>query len=306
MSATATTGPEVAKAERHQVRYSGQRPKNRVLTYSLLAFLSIAWLFPLVYALMQSFRSYEYTQEFGYLSLGGWTFDNYIDAWDRGNMAQAFQNTLIITVPAVLLTLALASMFAFVLSRYSFKFNLTMLALFLAANLLPPQALLVPVFRMFLAIPVPAWLNPNGNMLNTHLGLILVNVAFQTGFCAFVLSNYMKTLPREMYEAAEVDGASTWRQYYQLTLPLVRPALAALAVLQTTWIYNEFFWATVLLQDSTKFPITSSLNNMRGTFFTDINLVAAGSVIIALPTLVVFFVLRRQFVSGLTMGSAKG
>jgi len=306
MSAVATPSRKKEKAPAHHVTYPGQKQQNKWLTYGLLAFLSVAWLFPLVYALAQSFRSYEYTQEFGYLSLGGWTLDNYVDAWERGNMAQSFQNTLIITVPAVLLTLVLASMFAFVLSRYSFKFNLTLLALFLAANLLPPQALLVPVFRMFLAIPVPDWLNPNGNMLNTYLGLILVNVAFQTGFCAFVLSNYMKTLPREMYEAAEVDGASAWRQYFQLTMPLVRPALAALAVLQTTWIYNEFFWATVLLQDSTKFPITSSLNNMRGTFFTDINLVAAGSIIIAIPTLVVFFVLRKQFVSGLTMGSAKG
>jgi multiple sugar transport system permease protein len=287
MTVVAAPSRKKEKSPSHHVTYPGQKQQNKWLTYGLLTFLSVTWLFPLVYALAQSFRSYEYTQEFGYLSLGGWTFDNYIDAWERGNMAQGFTNTLIITVPAVLLTLALASMFAFVLSRYSFKFNLAMLALFLAANLLPPQALLVPVFRMFLAIPVPEWLN-------------------QTGFCAFVLSNYMKTLPREMYEAAEVDGASTWRQYFQLTLPLVRPALAALAVLQTTWIYNEFFWATVLLQDSSKFPITSSLNNMRGTFFTDINLVAAGSVIIAIPTLVVFFVLRKQFVSGLTMGSAKG
>jgi multiple sugar transport system permease protein len=276
------------------------------LLYGLLTFLSLAWLFPLAYALMQSFRDYQYTSVNGYVSLGGWTLDNYTEAWERGNFAQGFVNSLIITVPAVLLTLMLASMFAFVLSRYSFALNLTFLALFTAANLLPPQALLVPVFRMYLALPVPEWINPDGNLLNTHIGLILVNVAFQTGFCTFVLSNYMKTLPHEMYEAAEVDGASTWRQFYQLTIPLVRPALAALAVLQTTWIYNEFFWATVLLQDSTKFPITSSINNLRGQFFTDINLVAAGSILIAIPTLVVFFVLRKQFVSGLTMGSTKG
>jgi multiple sugar transport system permease protein len=302
----ATSSRRTTKAPSHQVSYAGQKQANPVFAYTLLAVLSFAWVFPIGYAVFQSFREYEYTQEFGFLSLGGWTLDNYTEAWERGGMANAFVNTLIITVPAVLLTLFLASVFAFVLSRYSFKLNLTLLAVFLAANLLPPQALLVPVFRMFLATPVPEWLNPSGNLLNTHLGLILVNVAFQTGFCAFVLSNYMKTLPREMYEAAEVDGANVIRQFFQLTLPLVRPALAALAVLETTWIYNEFFWATVLLQDGSKFPITSSLNNLRGTFFTDINLVAAGSVIIAIPTLIVFFVLRRQFVSGLTMGSAKG
>jgi len=88
-----------------------------------------------------------------------------------------------------------------------------------------------------------------------------------------------------------------------ITLPLCRPPLAALA---TTWIYNEFFWATVLLQQGDKFPVTSSLNNLRGQFFTDNNLVAAGSVLVALPTLIIFFVLQKQFVSGLTLGATKG
>jgi multiple sugar transport system permease protein len=305
---TTQAAAAVASTRRPQPRTAavGQRQHRPWLTYTLLTFLAIAWLFPLVYAVMQSFRDYAYTSEFGYVSLGGWTLDNYTEAWDRGNFARGFVNSMIITVPAVVLSLFLASCFAFVLSRYSFKLNLTLLALFTAANLLPPQALLVPVFRMYLALPVPEWISPTGNLLNTHLGLILVNVAFQTGFCTFVLSNYMKTLPREMYEAAEVDGAGTARQFFQLTLPLVRPALAALAVLEVTWIYNEFFWATVLLQDGNKFPITSSINNLRGQFFTDINLVAAGSVMIAIPTLIVFFVLRKQFVSGLTLGSTKG
>jgi multiple sugar transport system permease protein len=308
MSTTTQAVAAVTSAHPPQprARPAGQRQHRPWLTYSLLTFLSLVWLFPLLYAVMQSFRDYDYTSQFGYVSLGGWTLQNYTEAWDRGNFAQGFINSLIITVPAVLLSLFLASCFAFVLSRYSFKFNLTLLALFTAANLLPPQALLVPVFRMYLALPVPEWLSETGNLLNTHLGVILVNVAFQTGFCTFVLSNYMKTLPREMYEAAEVDGAGTARQFFQLTLPLVKPALAALAVLEVTWIYNEFFWATVLLQDGSKFPITSSINNLRGQFFTDVNLVAAGSVIIAIPTLIVFFVLRKQFVSGLTLGATKG
>jgi multiple sugar transport system permease protein len=116
----------------------------------------------------------------------------------------------------------------------------------------------------------------------------------------------MKTLPREMYESAVVDGAGVLRQFFQLTLPLCRPALAALATLEVTWIYNEFFWATVLIQSGEKFPVTSSLNNLRGEFFTDNNLVAAGSVLVALPTLIIFFVLQRQFVAGLTLGSTKG
>ena len=109
---------------------------------------------------------------------------------------------MIITVPAVLLTLLLASAMAFVLARFSFKLNLTLLGVFLAANLLPPQALLIPIYRAYRAIPLPEWLSDSGTMLNSYLGLILINTAFQVGFCTFVLSNYMKALPHELYESA--------------------------------------------------------------------------------------------------------
>ena len=262
------------------------RPRGVVVTV-IVALLALAWLFPLVWAVVNSFRNYE-------------------QAWTQGNFGLHLRNSLLITIPAVVLTLWLSSMVAFVLARFSYRFNLTLLGIFLAANLLPPQALLIPVFRMFREIPLPFFMSDSGSMLNSFWGLILVNTAFQMGFCTFVLSNYMKTLPHEIYESAELDGASVWRQYWQLTMPLVRPALAALATLQVTWVYNEFFWATVLIQQGDKLPVTSALNNLRGQFFTDTNLVAAGSVIVALPVLVVFFALQKQFVSGLTLGSTKG
>ena len=125
------------------------------------------------------------------------------------------------------------------------------------------------------------------------------------GFCTFVLSNYMKTIPKALNEAAVVDGASVWKTYWTIILPLTRPALAALATLQVTWIYNDFFWALILMKTGAKYPITSALNNLQGEFFTNNNLVAAGSVLVALPTLIVFFLLQKQFVSGLTLGSTK-
>ncbi|WP_133740456.1 carbohydrate ABC transporter permease [Actinorugispora endophytica] len=278
----------------------------RVALHVFLAATALVWLFPVAWAVLNSFRDYAFTAENGYVSFGGFTLDNYVQAWERGGFGQSFANSLVITVPAVLLVLFLASCTAFVLARFNYWFNLTLLGVFLAANLLPPQALLVPVFRAYRMIPLPEFLSDSGTMLGSYWGLILVNVAFQLGFCTFVLSNYMKTLPREIYESGMLDGASVWRQYWQLTLPLCRPALAALAVLQTTWIYNEFFWATVLLQSGDKFPVTSSLNNLRGQFFVDYNLLSAGSVIVAFPVLVVFFVLQKQFVSGLTLGSTKG
>ncbi len=280
--------------------------RRGTLVTVIVALLALVWLFPLLWALINSFREYDYTQIHGYLSFGGWTTHNYEQAWSQGDFGLHMKNSFLITVPAVALTLWLSSMVAFVLARFSYRFNLTLLGIFLAANLLPPQALLIPVFRMFREVPLPMFMSDSGSLLNSFWALILVNTAFQMGFCTFVLSNYMKTLPHEIYESAELDGASVWRQYWQLTMPLVRPALAALATLQVTWVYNEFFWATVLIQQGDKLPVTSALNNLRGQFFTDTNLVAAGSIIVALPVLVVFFALQKQFVSGLTLGSTKG
>ncbi len=279
---------------------------GRIGLQVFLVVVSLVWLFPVLWAVLNSFRDYAFTAQNGYVSFGGFTLQNYVNAWQQADFGQTLLNSAIITVPAVLLTLFLSSCIAFVVARFSFRFNLVLLGVFTAANLLPPQALLIPVYRMFRAIQVPFWFSDSGTLLNSYWGLIAVNVAFQTGFCAFVLSNYMKTLPREMYESAVVDGAGVLRQFFQLTLPLCRPALAALATLEVTWIYNEFFWATVLIQSGDKFPVTSSLNNLRGEFFTDNNLVAAGSVLVALPTLLIFFVLQRQFVAGLTLGATKG
>ncbi|MEV1145489.1 carbohydrate ABC transporter permease [Micromonospora sp. NPDC049799] len=278
----------------------------RVVLHLFLAAVAIGWLFPILWAVLTSLRSYEYTAANGYVSFGGWTFDNYVTAWQTAEFGKHFLNSAYITVPAVLLTLFLASMVAFVIARFSWKTNIVLLGLFTAANLLPQQALLIPLFRLFTQVPLPAFMSDSELLYDSYWGLILVNVAFQCGFCVFVLSNYMKALPRDLYEAAMVDGASIWRQYWQVTMPLCRPALAALATLEVTWIYNEFFWATVLMRTGDKFPVTSSLNNLRGEFFTDNNLVSAGSVLVAIPTLVVFFLLQKQFVRGLTLGASKG
>jgi multiple sugar transport system permease protein len=298
-SRPATTGAAVSRTKR-------RRSPGRILLYVFVTATALVWLFPVLWALVSSFRDYDYTSAHGYVSLGGFTLQNYVHAWQHGDFTRHFLNSAIITVPAVLVTLFLASCVAFVVARFSFRFNLTLLGLFTAANLLPQQALLIPLFRLYRSVPLPLWMSNSGELLDSYWGLILINTAFQTGFCAFVLSNYMKTLPHEMYEAARVDGASVLRQFFQITLPLCRPALAALATLQVTWIYNEFFWATVLMQSGDKFPITSSLNNLRGEFFTDYNLLSAGSILVAVPVLVVFFALQKQFVSGLTLGATKG
>jgi multiple sugar transport system permease protein len=279
----------------------------RVWLHAFLIVAAVLWLAPVVWALYTSLRPYSETAAKGYVSLPETiTVENYTNAWTQGEIPHYFLNSLLVTVPALVITLFFASCIGFVVSRLSFRFNAILLIVFLAANLLPPQVVIPPLYRMYLEIPLPTFMSENGKMYDSLWGLIAINVAFQTGFCAFVLSNYMKTIPQSLGDAARVDGAGVVRQFFGIIMPLCRPALAALATLQFTWVYNDFLWAVALIQSGEKRPITSALNNLQGVFFTDNNLIAAGAMLAALPTLLVFAVLQRHFISGLTLGASKG
>jgi multiple sugar transport system permease protein len=282
------------------------RPK-RILLHAFLITTALVWLFPILWAVYTSFRPYAETAHLGYVSLPqSLTFDNYVSAWRQGQIPMFFLNTIVILVPAVVTVLVLASAIAFAVSRFTFRFNIFLLMLFTAGNLLPAQVIITPLYRMYLALPLPQFLSDNGVWYNQYFGIAAIHVAFQLGFCTFVLSNYMKTIPKELTEAALVDGASVFRTWWQVILPLCRPPLAALATLEFTFIYNDFFWALVLMFTGAKRPITSALNNLQGQFFSDNNLLAAGAITIALPTMIVYFFLQRHFVRGLTLGSTKG
>lgn len=287
----------------------GVRPSQtrRVLLHTFLVITCLIWIAPLIYALYTALRPYEDTQRLGYVSVGGhYNLHNFTAAWQQAELPHYFWNSALITVPALIVTLLLSSMVAFVVARFRFRINIALLVLFTAGNLLPQQALITPLFKIYQLVELPSWMAESGKLNDSFLGIILIHIAFQTGFCTFVLSNYMRTIPGELGEAALVDGASAWRQYWQIVMPLCRPVLAALATLEFTWIYNDFFWATVLMQTGSNRPITAALNNLTGQFFVNNNLIAAAALIVAVPTLVVFFALQKQFVSGLTLGSSKG
>ncbi len=279
----------------------------RVFLHLFLILTGIVWLVPIVGAMYASFRPFAETVQDGYLSVPDtFTLDNYRNAWSQGDILGRYWNTLLILVPALALTLFFSSMVAFAASRYSWRFNVGFLVLFTAGNLLPQQIIIQPLFQMYNRVPLPDFLSNSGRLNGSTWGLILIHVAFQSGFCTFVLSNYMKLLPKELNEAAVVDGASVWVTYWNIIMPLTRPALAALATLEFTWIYNDFFWAVVLEQQGADRPITSSLANLGGEFFTDDNLIAAASVYVAIPTIAVYFALQKHFIAGLTLGANKG
>jgi multiple sugar transport system permease protein len=280
---------------------------GRIAAQVFMIVATLAWITPILFAIYVALRPISETNQLGYVSAPRHlTFDNFANAWRQSEMWKFFLNSVYITVPAVILTLLLASMVAFVVARLNFKFNIAMLILFTAGNLLPQQVIITPLYRIFLQIPLPEFMSDSGTLYDSYYGIILIHVSFQLGFCVFVLSNYMKTLPMELSEAAMVDGASVWLQFRRIIVPLCRPPLAALATLLFTWIYNDFFWAQVLMQTGDKRPITSALAGLQGQYFTNNNLIAAASLVAALPTLVVYFALQRHFIGGLTLGATKG
>jgi multiple sugar transport system permease protein len=300
-----TTEAHAAKA----LQRRNKRPMTvgSVAAQAFLIIATLLWLVPIVFAIYVALRPKDETDRLGYVSIAHTlTFDNFTTAWKQSDMWRYFVNSLIITVPAVIVTLVLASGVAFAVSRLGIKFNVALLIIFTAGNLLPQQVIITPLYRLYLAIHVPHFISDSGLLYNSYAGLIVINVSFQLGFCVFVLSNYMKTIPRDIDEAAIVDGASLWTRYWRLTLPLCRPAMAALATLLTTWIYNDFFWAITLISTGNKRPITSALQNLQGQFVSNQNMISAAALMAAIPTLVVFVLLQKQFIAGLSLGSSKG
>ncbi|WP_330302242.1 MULTISPECIES: carbohydrate ABC transporter permease [unclassified Streptomyces] len=304
---TTTATRPASRTREPQTRQTPAGPRRQTGRHLMLAGIALLWLVPLLWAMYTSLRPYSDTAKHGYLS---WphslSLGNFTDAWQQSGMPHFFWNSVLITVPSVLGTLLFSAAVAFFVTRFDFRWNIVLLMLFTAGNLLPAQVLITPLYRLYLLVPLPQWMSDSLLLYNSAWGIIAIHIAYQCGFCTFVLSNYMKTIPREISEAALVDGAPVWRQFFQIILPLCRPAFAALATLESIWIYNDFFWPLALIETGDKRPITSALANLQGQYFTNPNLIAAGALMTAIPTLLVYFALQRQFISGLTIGSGKG
>lgn len=312
-----STMPATAPAQR--AAQPGIRPA-RVVLHAFMIAMVVLWLFPLFWAVYSSLRPISDTIQNGYLSWPsqGLSLVNYQTFFQQAELPLFYLNTLVVVIPGVILTLLLASMVAFACTQFSWRFNLVVLMIFTAGNLLPAQVIIVPLYWLYLNTPVPmlgsidigkfsfALFSDNNKLYDQYIGITLIHVVFQTGFATFVLSNYMKTISKEITESAIVDGAHVLRIWWRIVLPLCRPALAAMATLLFTFMYNDFFWALVLISHGDKRPITSALNNLQGEFFVNNNLIAAGALLAALPPIIVFIFLQKQFIAGLTLGSTKG
>jgi multiple sugar transport system permease protein len=289
---TAPTAP--ARLAGHTGRARGPNRRSPIFHVIMIPF-TLLYISPLVFVVVISLRTFDDISLNGLSSLPhSFSLEGFVTAFSAGTR-NALINSAVVTVAAVLITLLLASMAAYALSRFAIPFRRVILLIMLAGNLLPPQILLIPVAKIAEGLGI----------YDTLFALVVVQVGFGLGFYTFVLHGFMRSIPQEVFEAAIVDGAGPWRIYLRIVLPLCRPALAALAALATTWIFNDLIWAMTVLRTETKFPITAALLNLQGGYVSEWNVVAAGSIIAALPPAIVFFVFQKHFVSGLLVGASK-
>jgi multiple sugar transport system permease protein len=269
---------------------------QRLLLYLFLISFTLIYMSPFFGAIITSVRTQDDISLNGFWSIPREiTFENYGDAWTQGNVNRYLLNSFIITIPALVATIFLSSLTAFALARYRFRGNRPIYFMYVAGTMLPFQILLLPVFL---------FMNRVG-LYNSYQGVILIHVAFQLGFCTFVLRNFMRTLPGEIFDAARIDGAGEFGIYWRIALPLSLPGIAAITVLEFTWIFNDYLWALILIRDDSLKPVTAGLSSLQGQFITNWPLVVSGALLAAVPTLLVFFFLQRYFIGGLTLGSSK-
>ena len=257
----------------------------------------IIWLLPLLGVAITSVRPASDLAQgnyFGMPSAFAWT--NYVEIFQNTEMAKYMRNSFFVTIPTVIGAVALSCLAGFALAGYKFKSNLLLFFMFVAGNFVPFQILMVPVRDLTLQT----------GLYNTYAGLILFHIAFQTGFCTLFMRNFIKGLPFELIESARVEGVSEWQIFSRIVLPLMRPAIAALSVLIFTFIWNEYFWATVLTSGADRQPVTAGLFSLNGQWIAQWQLVSAGSILAALPPVLMFFMMQKHFIAGLTLGATKG
>jgi len=269
------------------------------LAYKLaLPIALVLWLLPLLAIFMTSVRpasDIATGNVFGIPS-SFQMFQNYAEVFAKTDALKYLLNTLMIAVPTMLLSVALACMTGYALAIYRFKWALPLFFLFIAGNFVPFQILMLPVVDISVKMEI----------MNTVPGLVMFHAAFQTGFCTLFMRNFMKALPFELIESARLEGVGEFRIFWHLVLPLVKPAIAALCVLIFTFIWNDFFWATVLIQDDASLPITVGVRTLNGEFVQQWHLVSAASLLAAVPPVFMFFIMQKHFIAGLTLGATKG
>jgi alpha-glucoside transport system permease protein len=275
------------------------RTPGQLVRSILVILLAVAWLVPTLGLLITSFRPQADIATSGWwriLAAPRFTLDNYAGVLTARHFFMNFINSFIITVPSTILPIVIAALAAYSFAWLHFRGRNLVFLIIVALLVLPLQETWVPVLRMHSRLG-----------LTGHFPAIwLAHTAYGLPFAIFLLRNFFAELPRELFEASKVDGVTEYGIFRSIVLPLSVPALASLGIFQFVWVWNDLMNALVLLQDLKKFPLTVAIQSLLGSYGSEWNLLASGAFISMSIPLLVFFLLQRYFVQGLTAGAVKG
>lgn len=281
---------------RDMLRDIRRDPVLLVLWITLVAF-ALIWVAPFVFIVFTSLKSSGEV-----MASGAFTPPmepqpgNYVFAWNRGGFDRSFFNSALITIVKVPLGLAVSALCAYALAQMKSRFNRVLLLLIVFGTMIPFQVMLAPLFTLV-----------NGfGLVNTYVGLLLPYLAFGIPYQVFILHSFFRGVPKELSEAALIDGASHLTTLRRIFLPIMLPVLAALMILDFVATWNEFAMALVIMQDRNMWTLPLGLMSFQGQFSTDYGQLNAAIVITVLPAVLVYLIFQRYFVSGLTSGAVKG
>lgn len=307
--ATQTVSSPLATAEPAR-RSSTGGTILKVVTYALLVIWALIVIYPFLWSLIASLKTDAEIFRSPWALPAVPMLENFARAWTKANIGAYIGNTLIVIIPAIFLTLLLSSMAAYVFARYEFRGKSLLFLVFLTGMMFPIFLALVPLFLVmkyvgqFLGIP----------LLNTFHGLIIVYVAYSLSWTIFFMTAFFKTLPKEIAEAATMDGAGHARTFFSVMLPLAKPGLVSAAIFNFLGQWNQFILPTVLMSNAnleegqTRYVVSQGLyyfqNQQR--YQSDISGLFAAVAIITIPTLVVYILFHNRIEKGLTVGAVKG
>ena len=275
------------------------RRLSNALLYAALSVMLLLFLVPVYGAIVTAFKSQAEISAGGYWTIPAtWATENFARVMDPdvGNLGLYLGNSFLLTIPASLFSISLGTLAGYALGKYRFRFDGLLFIFIVAGMFLPPQIALIPVFRL---------MNDIG-LYDTLWAVIIIHTAFGIPICTLVMRNFFQVVPNALREAALIDGANEYSIFFRIMLPLTLPALAVLATLQFTWIWNDFLWPFILTQKADSRTIMVGILNLTGQYTVDWGGQAAASLIGSLPTLFIFVFFQRYFIRGLTLGAVKG
>ncbi len=267
----------------------------KILLYVFLLILVAVILFPVCWLVLNSLKT---NQEMFLNSLSlpkKWMFENYVTAWNKG-LVSYFANSIIVGVLSIGIILALSSMMAYGLTRFNLPGSGFLFILVLGGMALSEQVALVPLYKILQAV----------KLYNTRAALVLPYVAFRIPFTMFLMRSYFISIPKELEEAAIVDGCKSWQRFTKIILPISKPVLASCAIVNPNHVWNEFLFANVFLENKKLMTIPLGLMTFQGDLKSDYVVMLSGILICSLPMVILFLCMSRQFVRGLTSGAVKG